>query len=90
MKKFLIFGCLVALFAGLSDSQSASQKVASSAASPAMPSADQHAFVKQYCVACHSDKLKTGNLSLQSEVPLLHVIPMWSALNRRYSQFATN
>jgi len=73
MKKLLSFGCLAVLFAGLSDSQSPSQKLAPAAASAAtshsaalLPVAEQHAFVKQYCVACHSDKLKTGNLSLQS------------------------
>src|SRR5579863_6228856 len=27
---------------------------------------DYSAFVKQYCVTCHSDKLKTGDLSLES------------------------
>src|ERR1700677_2066351 len=26
----------------------------------------QHAFLKQYCVTCHSDKLRTGGLSLEN------------------------
>jgi hypothetical protein len=30
------------------------------------PVADQRAFLKTYCATCHSDKLKTGGLSLES------------------------
>jgi cytochrome c551/c552 len=34
-------------------------------APPAAPSSPR-AFLDQYCVACHSEKLKTGGLALQS------------------------
>src|SRR5579862_5289937 len=36
------------------------------ASAQASSAPDYAAFVKQYCVTCHSDKLKTGDLSLES------------------------
>lgn len=45
--------------------QSAMQSQPASASSAASASA-QRALIKQYCVACHNDKIKTGGLSLEN------------------------
>ncbi len=37
---------------------------AQQAAAPASPAADPHATVDKYCVNCHSERLKSGGLSL--------------------------
>lgn len=50
--------CTIALAAGLS-------------AAPQETAESQAALVKQYCVVCHNDRAKTGNLSLQNEDPSL-------------------
>jgi cytochrome c5 len=39
---------------------------AQQAAAPAPPAADPHATVDKYCVNCHSDRLKSGGLSLDN------------------------
>src|SRR5215470_5792893 len=33
------------------------------------PAPDVSRFLKQYCVACHSDKVKTADLSLENQDP---------------------
>ncbi len=59
-----------ALFAALASShlQAAPQQAAPPAATPsaATSPASQRQFLDKYCVSCHSDKLKTGGLTLQS------------------------
>src|SRR5262249_24987349 len=76
MKKTLLLGCAALSFAVLTSAQTkpaappaaapkpaAAQSTAS--AIPATSAATERALVDQYCVTCHSDKLKRANLSLE-------------------------
>src|SRR3974377_1285737 len=57
IRAFWIATCSVAVIAPLAVGQS--QSTANS------PAATQQAVVKQYCVSCHNNKLKTASLSLE-------------------------
>jgi mono/diheme cytochrome c family protein len=59
MKRFLPIFALAIFFAGLSPHQAGGQQAATSAET-------QKALLSQYCVTCHSQKLKTGGLVLET------------------------
>src|SRR5262245_38369109 len=66
MKATLLIGCAVLCFAVLMSAQTKpAAPQTSPSASPAVSAAAQRALLDQYCVTCHSDKLKRANLSLE-------------------------
>src|SRR5260221_13949159 len=60
MKRRVLVGGIVMLASMFSARQAGGQQPAP----PATPTA-QRALMNQYCVTCHSDKLKTGGLTLE-------------------------
>jgi len=66
MKRLVLVGGIVILASVFSPKPAGGQQPA--VAAPATPAAQQ-AFVKQYCVTCHSEKLKTGGLTLEKLDP---------------------
>ena len=52
-------------YALIASSQAATPDAQSSTTPPSARAADQRALLDQYCVTCHSDRLKTANLSLE-------------------------
>ncbi len=50
--RFGVTGLLLGLISATADAQG-------------LPALDHAAFVKQYCISCHNDKLKTGDLTLE-------------------------
>ena len=62
-----VFGIAVAVGVWLAASMNAvsGQSAAPSPAAPANTTAQQRALLDKYCVTCHSDRMKTANLSLQ-------------------------
>src|SRR5579862_6726128 len=58
MKRVLILGTVSVLCGTVAVREAGGQQSAS-------PAASERALVNQYCVTCHSDKLKTGDLSLE-------------------------
>jgi cytochrome c551/c552 len=73
-KTLLVAGCSAVMSIGLvMYAQTASQQLSRAASStPVMNADSERALLTQYCVVCHSDRLKTGGLSLE-KIDLTHV-----------------
>src|SRR5258705_10149179 len=76
MQKTLLIGCAALSFAVLTSAQTKPPatpvapptRTTAQTASPAAPTASattERALLDQYCVTCHSDRLKRANLSLE-------------------------
>src|SRR6187401_123432 len=83
MRKRLLISCATLLVGAFGYGQATTQRQAPAPAQPAATAqrpaagaattvAAQRALLDQYCVTCHSDRLKTGNLSLE-KLDVTHV-----------------
>src|SRR5687767_6439439 len=67
MKRFSTVAGITLLGAGLVMTPTHGRQ--RSAAGPSSPPATQQELVSRYCLACHNDRAKTGNLSLEKMDP---------------------
>jgi hypothetical protein len=79
LRKSLLLGCAVAFLAAASgrvtaDARQSQRSTASSAQTPVTTttsaSVSSQALVQKYCVGCHNDRAKTGNVSFEGTNPL--------------------
>ena len=82
VQKSVVFAAAVWLLVGISDRPLAGQQTSASTITSA---SEARAILDQYCVACHSDRLKTAQLSLQAvdlASPGAHSAPLEKAVRK--------